>query len=166
MFAAKLAQRIIDPFVNTANAPPPGFEGIPSLTDAQLAVQIAAAMSLAKTGEILAGAALGGAGGSAAAAGRGPYLVRFGKGPESAETLAADAAKAEAHGFPHGVSTKQVGRISGSDKGHRAALKSDVEAYFRVQQTGRNPAHHTVHLPKPVTPEVADRFNGLFTPRE
>ena len=34
------------------------------------------------------------------------HLVRFGPGPESAQSLAADAARAEANGFPHGVSTR------------------------------------------------------------
>ncbi len=37
-----------------------------------------------------------------------------------------------------------------------------MEAQFPVQQTGKNPAHHTVILPKPVTQKVADVFNQLF----
>ena len=98
--------------------------------------------------------------------GKGPFLVRFGRAAESADKLAADAAKAEAKGFPHGVSTKQVAKLSGSDKAHRAALKADVEQSFVVEQTGRDSAHHTVHLPKPVTPEVADRFNTVFPPKD
>jgi RHS repeat-associated protein len=76
-----------------------------------------------------------------------PQLVRFGKGPETAEQLATDAARAESAGLPHGVSTKQVGRVSGTDNAHRAAPKSEVEKHFTVQQTGKNPAHQTVHLP-------------------
>jgi hypothetical protein len=95
-----------------------------------------------------------------------PQLVRFGKGPETAEQLATDAARAESAGLPHGVSTKQVGRVSGTDNAHRAAPKSEVEKHFTVQQTGKNPAHHTVHLPKPVTPEAAKKFNALFKPKE
>jgi hypothetical protein len=92
-------------------------------------------------------------------------LVRFGKGPETAKQLAADAAKAEAHGFPHGVSTKMVERVSGSDKVHRSAVRAEVEKFFTVEQTGRNPQHHTVHLPKPVTDEAARIFNMLFPPK-
>jgi hypothetical protein len=45
---------------------------------------------------------------------QGPHLVRFGKGPEPAESLATDAAKADGAGLPHGGSTKQVGRVSGT----------------------------------------------------
>jgi hypothetical protein len=91
-------------------------------------------------------------------------LVRFGKTAESATELAADAAKAVAAGFPHGVSTKLVKRVSGSDKLHKFATKSDVEAAFVVEQTGKNLAHHTVHLPSPVTKEVAELFNSIFKP--
>lgn len=89
-------------------------------------------------------------------------LVRFGQGPESFEKLAADAAKEEAAGFPHGVSTKLVTKPSSSDLAHRLASKSSVEKIFKVQQTGNKVSHHTVHLPKPVTQQVADWFNNLF----
>jgi RHS repeat-associated protein len=93
------------------------------------------------------------------------WLVRFGKEAETAEKLAEDAAKAEARGFPHGVSTRLKERISGSDRAHRSALKSEVEKVFEVIQTGRDPLHHTVVLPKPVTEKVAEAFNKLFTPK-
>ena len=92
----------------------------------------------------------------------GGQLVRFGKEAETAESLAKDAAKAESKGFPHGVSTKLVDRISGTDKLHKSAPKSEVEKVFDVKQTGNNPSHHTVILPKPVTQETADKFNALF----
>ncbi len=101
----------------------------------------------------------------AAAKGEG-HLVRFGPGPESAEVLAADAARAEANGFPHGVSTRLKPRISGSDKDHRSAPMTEVQESFPVTQTGKDPRHHTVELPKPVTPEVADKFNSVFKPKE
>ena len=94
------------------------------------------------------------------------HLVRFGKGPETSKQLAADAARAEAAGFPHGVSTKLVNRVSGSDKAHRSAPKAEVEKHFRVEQTGKNPSHHTVRLPKPVTRAVADKFNKVFKPKD
>ncbi len=42
-----------------------------------------------------------------------------------------------------------------------SALRSDVEAWLNVYKTGgRN--HYTIELPKPVTREAADLFNGLF----
>jgi RHS repeat-associated protein len=94
------------------------------------------------------------------------HLVRFGQGPESADDLAEQAARAEAAGFPHGVSTKLVDRVSGSDKDHRSAPRAEVESSFKVEQTGKNPKHHTVHLPKPVTPDVADKFNKTFPPKK
>jgi hypothetical protein len=93
------------------------------------------------------------------------HLVRFGKGPETAEQLAEQAAKAEAAGFPHGVSTRLKDRVSGSDKAHRSAPKSLVEEVFDVQQTGKDPLHHTVVLPKPVTENIADEFNKKFSPK-
>jgi RHS repeat-associated protein len=93
-------------------------------------------------------------------------LVRFGPGPESAKQLGADAAAAEAKGLPHGVSTKQVNRVSGTDKAHRSAPTTQVEKHFKVEQTGNNPKHHTVHLPKPVTQQTADKFNKVFKPKE
>ncbi|MTI23441.1 RHS repeat-associated core domain-containing protein, partial [Fulvivirga kasyanovii] len=43
-------------------------------------------------------------------------LVRFGQEAETTEGLAEQAAKAEAHGFPHGVSTKKVEKLQKSDK--------------------------------------------------
>ncbi|MDC0747778.1 FG-GAP-like repeat-containing protein [Polyangium mundeleinium] len=105
-------------------------------------------------------------GGASTGSGQGGILVRFGAEAESAEALAAGAAKAEAHGFPHGVSTKLVSRLSGSDRAHRSAPYAEVTKHFEVQQTGRNPAHHTVHLPKPVTAEVARLFNEIFQVRQ
>jgi RHS repeat-associated protein len=89
-------------------------------------------------------------------------LVRLGQNTESAEALAKQAANAEAHGFPHGVSTNKVDRVKGSDKLHKSANTSDVEKVFEVKQTGNKPKHHTVILPKPVTQQVADKFNELF----
>ncbi len=93
------------------------------------------------------------------------HLVRLGKGPEAAADLAADAAKAEARGFPQGASTKLQKRAQGGSK-HRSAPKSEVEKSLKVEQTGNKPNHHTVHLPKPVTEQVADVFNSIFKSRE
>ena len=98
-----------------------------------------------------------------AAQGTGGLLVRFGKGPDTVESLAAQAAKAEANGLPHGVSTRLRDRLSTSDvANHRCVPKCDVEKVFPVEQTGADPRHHTVVLPKPVTREVTDQFNELF----
>lgn len=33
---------------------------------------------------------------------------------------------------------------------------------WSVEQTGKNQAHHTVHLPKPVTDEVTQSLNEAF----
>ena len=45
----------------------------------------------------------------------------------------------------------------------RCATCTSVEAAgFKVQQTGGNPAHHTVELPKPITPDVVRTWNELF----
>lgn len=85
-------------------------------------------------------------------------LYRFGLEWETADRLAADAARAVAAGFPHGVST--MDRTSRPDA--VSAPRAFVEAHFPVRQTGRNPHHFTVLLPDPVTEDVAQRFNRLF----
>ncbi|MEX1366579.1 MAG: DUF6531 domain-containing protein [Nannocystaceae bacterium] len=92
-------------------------------------------------------------------------LKRFGSGPESASELAADAAKAETHGFPHGVSTRLGKKAERPNSLHRSSPLADVEEHFKVEQTGRDPRHYTVLLPKPVTDEVAALFNRLFRPK-
>ena len=74
-------------------------------------------------------------------------------------------AEAEKKGFPHGVSTKLVDRVSGSDKKHRSAPIEQVRAHFQVEQTGNNPKHYTVHLPKPMTPASTEEFNKVFKPK-
>ena len=94
-----------------------------------------------------------------------PCLVRFGQEIESVSKLASDAARAVRNGFPHGVSTKLVERISGSDKLHKYATLAEVEAAFVVEQTGSKLTHYTVHLPDPVTDEVASLFNLIFRPK-
>lgn len=88
----------------------------------------------------------------------GGSLFRFGREPESAANLGADAAKAEANGFPHGVSVRS--RTNRSDA--MEASREAVEGVFNVIKTGKDPAHYTVELPNPVTQDVADLFNTLF----
>jgi RHS repeat-associated protein len=96
----------------------------------------------------------------------GPFLVRFGAGPEDALTLATQAAAAESAGFPHGVSTKLVYRVSASllQKGRVAPL-AVARTQFDVRQTGGSMSHYTVVLPHPVNAKVAGKFNAVFIPR-
>ncbi len=85
-------------------------------------------------------------------------LTRFGDEPETAEKLAEDAARAEAALGIHGVSvTARLPRRPAP-----SAPRSIVEQHFGVHNTGKDPLHRTVELPKPVTQEVADLFNQLF----
>jgi len=86
-------------------------------------------------------------------------LTRFGEAVESPEKLAQQAALAEANGFPHGVSVMALKDLT---KPGSRALRSEVEKFFRVRNTGTNPLHRTIELPKPVTKEIADQFNRLF----
>ena len=99
----------------------------------------------------------GGIGGPVGAGGG--LLFRFGVEAESAEGLGAQAAKAEANGFGHGVSvtTRAPTRTAAS-----SAAKDAVEQHFPVRKTGNAPGHHTVDLPKPVTQAATDLFNKLF----
>ena len=41
---------------------------------------------------------------------------------------------------------------------------ADVQRVYPVQQTGADPLHHTLILPRPVTQRVVDLFNDLFVP--
>jgi len=91
------------------------------------------------------------------------YLNRFGPGPESKEKLAADAAKAAGNPeYGHGVSTRIANKPL---LNARAAKLLDVMKVFEIKKTGPDPRHWTVVLPNPVTQEVADKFNTLFTPQ-
>lgn len=87
-------------------------------------------------------------------------LKRLGTDPESPARLARKAAEAERVLGIHGVSVT-AGVPRGPASG---AARADVEAKFPVHETPTraDPFHRTVELPKPVTPEVADRFNRVF----
>ncbi|SIR54275.1 RHS repeat-associated core domain-containing protein [Chryseobacterium sp. RU33C] len=100
--------------------------------------------------------------GSSASTGK--SLVRFGQEAETTESLAKQAKAAEEAGFPHGISTMLKDKIKGSDLQHKSAPKSTVESFFKVVQTGKNPKHHTVVLPKPVTSKVTEQINEIFKP--
>jgi len=85
-------------------------------------------------------------------------LTRFGAAYESAEKLASDASRAEGVLGIHGVSvTARTPRRPAP-----SAARSLVEQHFPVHNTGSDPLHRTVELPKPVTEEVAELFNRLF----
>jgi hypothetical protein len=85
-------------------------------------------------------------------------LYRFGLSRETAALLGEQAARAEALGLPHGVSV--FSRTNREDA--VSAALADVERHFTVHQTGKSSYHYTVELPKPVTQNVADLFNGIF----
>ena len=91
----------------------------------------------------------------------GEVLTRFGTKAESTlEKLSADAARAEQSAKVdnlHGVSA-----MANSMKAGGTALRSAVEKSFQVANTGRNPDHRTIVLPKPITQQVVDTFNKLF----
>jgi hypothetical protein len=102
-------------------------------------------------------------------------LVRQGVAWESTTRLAKKAAEAEAAGvarngspYGHGVSVTTVFshlRLSTNPLDASFATKKAFEvAGFEVRHTPtrRDPNHHTVQLPKPVTPDVAARFNIIL----
>ncbi|MFF2521811.1 RHS repeat-associated core domain-containing protein [Streptomyces liangshanensis] len=91
-------------------------------------------------------------------------LYRFGSGPETTEALAKDAAFAASKDFPHGISTSKrlPPKIKESGEYRSATVGELREKGFEVEQTGNNKAHHTVHLPNPVTDDVTNSLNGVF----
>ncbi len=100
-------------------------------------------------------------------------VVRAGVGQVSKEKLAETAARAEANGFPHGVSSRAASGMTGEQLAgtfrNKKFIESTVEAVeaagFRVHRTptATDPFHVTIELPKPVTEEVARKFNSLFS---
>jgi RHS repeat-associated protein len=95
----------------------------------------------------------------------GDSLERRGTAPETAADLQDQSTRAAAAGFPHGVSVTTRGRneeLGVPPSAVSSATRSELEAAgFPVHSTptARDPNHHTVELPNPVTPEDADRFN-------
>jgi hypothetical protein len=102
-------------------------------------------------------------------------LVRRGVAWESAQRLARQAALAEAAGtatngvsFGHGVSLTSPEanqRLARDPSDAVQAIRRAFEAAgFEVRYTPTNndSEHHTVLLPKPVTDEVAARFNAVL----
>jgi RHS repeat-associated protein len=95
-------------------------------------------------------------------------LVRRGQSWESQTRLARQAAAAEEHGLPHGVSVttpESNAALSRNPADAVSAKRRDLEAGgFPVHHTPTrsDPNHHTVGLPKPVTQETTSVFNRLF----
>lgn len=102
-------------------------------------------------------------------------LVRRGKRKESAQRLAKQATAAEYAGdaqngvpFGHGVSvtTPRSNLLLATDPEDAvsATRRMFEDAGFPVRHTPtlKDPDHHTVELPKPVTDEVASRFNDVL----
>jgi len=100
-------------------------------------------------------------------------LVRAGVGQVDKEKLAEAATGAEANGFPHGVSARTASGMSGEELASAFRSKKFIEstvdaieaAGFRVHRTptALDPFHVTIELPKPVTEEIAKKFNRLFS---
>ena len=87
-------------------------------------------------------------------------LKRLGTTRESATRLARKAAEAERVLGLHGVSVTagpSIGPASTADR-------DELQRHFRVHDTPtrNDPLHRTVELLRPVTEEVALRFNQLF----
>lgn len=112
-------------------------------------------------------------------AGPNDVLVRRGQHWESARRLAMQASLAEQAGvavngtpFGHGVSVTsfESNRLLARDPhdASRALRKDFEEAGFFVRYTPgkKDHDHHTIQLPKPVTEEVAARFNTILGRRK
>jgi len=98
-------------------------------------------------------------------------LERRGTARETATDLDAQAKRAQAAGFPHGVSVTSRGRNESMgippEQVSAATREQFEKAGFPVHYTpgqGRkgDTTHHTVQLPNPVTPADADRFNATL----
>lgn len=91
-----------------------------------------------------------------------PCLIRHGTDDE--KKLREDAEEAKLSGFPYGVSTKRVEKLSGSDKRSRwAPLKAAQTAFPGTSQTGQRKNHYTVVFSSPVNQELTKAFNSIFT---
>lgn len=102
----------------------------------------------------------------------GGTLYRRGTGWESTNRLGNQAQQAENAGFPHGVSvTDADGNANLAARFNKdpadaspATRQAFEDAGFPVHHTPtrNDPNHHTVELPKPVTPDAARRFNEVL----
>jgi RHS repeat-associated protein len=123
-------------------------------------VLLAAEAAVVRTGKLVVGAVDEALTAKGAAEGE-KLLFRRGAADTKA-LLQRDAQAAENALGIHGVSVS-TNPAAKAGQVVRCATCSSVEAAgFKVQQTGGNPAHHTVELPKPITPDVVRTWNELF----
>src|SRR5438046_78189 len=108
-------------------------------------------------------------------AGAEDILVRRGKSWESVQRLEAQAEAAEKAGsarngipFGHGVSVTsqssndRLARDPGDCVSARRRIVEEAGFEVRYTPTRKDPDHHTVALPKPMTDEIAAAFNTVF----
>jgi hypothetical protein len=95
-------------------------------------------------------------------------LVRRGTSWESRARLSIQADQAEAAGFGHGVSvtSRESNDALSRDpsdavEATRKALE-DAGLLVRFTPTRKDPDHHTVIFPKPLTEESAEQFNTIL----
>ena len=88
--------------------------------------------------------------------------IRYGS-PDTKDKLAADAKAAKDKIGIHGVSVIFRKPPTSGDPFGQTTKKAIEDAGFTLTQTGTNKSHFTVTLPDPITQEVADKFNALFT---
>lgn len=88
----------------------------------------------------------------------------FGMGQRgSSSRLARKAAEAEAAGFPHGVSVTTTKPPTGTPCSSASCYALEDQGFAVIHTpTRRDQYHHTVQLPRPVTPEAARAFNETF----
>ncbi|NKI97765.1 RHS repeat-associated core domain-containing protein, partial [Rhizobacter sp. SG703] len=134
----------------------PGVAAVPGVLKATMAI-IRVEKVVVEAGSALKAEALASKG-----AAEGEKLL-FRRGPmDTKKLLESQAQAAENVLGVHGVS---VSTSSAAKAGQvvRCATCSSVEAAgFKVQQTGKDLNHHTVELPKPITPDVVRIWNELF----
>ena len=106
--------------------------------------------------------------GEAADVANGIWYAAEGNSLDAALSLGPPGAGRRRAGFPHGVSVTtpaQNARLSQDPTDASFATRRQLEeAGFTVHHTPtrRDPFHHSVELPKPVTPEAARLFNEVF----
>ena len=89
--------------------------------------------------------------------------ILYRRGSIDSKKLLTDQAKlAEEKIGIHGVSTSTSAAAKEGQAVRCATCKSVEDAGFKVTQTGKDPNHYTVELPKPITSEVARTWNDLF----
>jgi RHS repeat-associated protein len=98
-----------------------------------------------------------------AAKGSDNIVYRLGADKESTARLARKSEEAEQAGFPHGVSVSTTKPPAGTACSSASCAALEARGMkVHPTPTRNDPNHHTVELPKPVTPENARAFNDAF----